>query len=456
VPFIPHTDEDVKAMLEAIGIEDIDGLFDEIAPELRAGELQGVPEGMSEMEVGRLMERRAATEGRPLCFVGAGSYAHHIPRAIWQLVTRGEFYSAYTPYQAEASQGTLQVTYEFQSMMAELTGMEVSNASLYDGGSALAEAALMAVRANRRAKSKRIAMPRAVHPHYRETTRGIVSNQNLESLEIGFDADTGTTTVDALNEAVGDEPIAAMVIPHPNFLGRLEDVDALTDRAHELGALVIAVTNPTSLALLRPPGEWGETGADIVVGEGQPLGIPMSAGGPYFGFLCTRKSMARQMPGRVVGKTVDADDRTGYVMTLRAREQDIRRSKATSNICTNQGLMVTAATIYMAIMGAEGLERVAGHCHANARALRDALAALDGVEAACDGPFFHEFVLRLDGRDAREVLGVLANEHDILGGLALDAYYPELGNALLVCSTEVHTDDDRAAFVDAFKQALGG
>lgn len=456
MPFIPHTDEDVREMLAAIGVDDIEGLFDEIDPALRSGELTGVPEGLSEMATARLLERRAASEGRPLCFLGAGAYPHHIPKAIWQIVTRGEFYSAYTPYQAEASQGTLQVTYEFQSMITELTGMEVSNASLYDGGSALAEAVLMAVRANRKAKSKRIAMPRAVHPHYRDATDAIVGGQGLESIPVDFDADSGLTSVEALERALGDETPAAVVISQPNFLGRLEDVDALTDRAHELGALVIAVVNPTALALLRPPGEWGANGADIVVGEGQPLGIPLSAGGPYAGFLCTRKPLARQMPGRVVGKTLDADGRTGYVMTLRAREQDIRRSKATSNICTNQGLLVIAATMYMALMGPEGMERVARHCHANARALREALTAFDGVEAACDGPFFHEFVLRLDGRKASDVLGTLANEHDILGGLALEPYYPELGNTLLVCATEVHTDEDRDAFVKAFGEALSG
>ena len=453
VPFIPHTDADVREMLERIGVEDIEGLFDEIAPELRAGELTGVPEGLSEMAVTRLMEARAADEGRPLCFLGAGAYAHHIPQAIWQLTTRGEFYSAYTPYQAEASQGTLQVTYEFQSMISELTGMEVSNASLYDGGSALAEAVLMAVRGNRKAKSKRVLVPRSVHPHYRAATHTIVRNQAIELVDVDLDGDSGLTPVEAIERAAGDDPIAAVVVPQPNFLGRLEDVDALTDKAHALGAQVIGVINPTSLALLTPPGEWGDAGADIVVGEGQPLGIPMSAGGPYFGILCTRRNLARQMPGRVVGRTYDTDGRVGYVMTLRAREQDIRRSKATSNICTNQGLMVTAATIYMALMGPEGLERVARHCHANARALRDALTALDGVEAACDGPFFHEFVLRIDGRPASEVLGDLA-DNGILGGLALEPYYPELGNALLVCATELHGEEEHNRFVEEMKRAL--
>jgi glycine dehydrogenase subunit 1 len=235
VPFIPHTETDVRSMLDAIGVDDIDGLFDEIAGGLRAGELEGVPEGLPEMAINRLMERRAAQEGRPMCFLGAGAYPHHIPQAIWQLTTRGEFYSAYTPYQAEASQGTLQVTYEFQSMMAELTGMEVSNASLYDGGSALAEAILMAVRGNRKAKSKRVIVPRSVHPHYRDATRTIVRNQGIELVEVDFDRSTGTTPLEQLDAVLGDDPVAAVVIPQPNFFGRLEDVDALTDRAHERG-----------------------------------------------------------------------------------------------------------------------------------------------------------------------------------------------------------------------------
>jgi len=452
VPFIPHTDADVREMLATIGVDDIDGLFDEIAPELRSGELAGVPEGLPEMEVTRLMEGRAAAEGRPLCFLGAGAYPHHIPQAIWQLTTRGEYYSAYTPYQAEASQGTLQVTYEFQSMISELTGMEVSNASLYDGASALAEALLMAVRGNRKAKSRRVLMPRSVHPHYRSVAHAIVHNQGLELVDVDFD-DGGTTPVEALEKAAGDEGVAAVVVPQPNFFGRLEDVAALTDKGHELGALVIGVINPTSLALLTPPGEWGSDGADIVVGEGQPLGIPMSAGGPYFGILCTRKALARQMPGRVVGRTYDTEGRPGYVMTLRAREQDIRRSKATSNICTNQGLMVTAATIYMALMGPEGIDRVAKHCHANARSLCAELTALDGVDTAFEGPFFHEFVLRLDGRSADEVLGHLAGA-DILGGLSLESYYPELGNTLLVCATELHGEEERGRFVEEMKRAL--
>jgi len=452
LPFIPHTDADVRAMLATIGVDDIEGLFDEIGSELRSGELTNVPAGLPEMSVDHLMERRAATEGRPLCFLGAGAYPHHIPQAIWQLTTRGEYYSAYTPYQAEASQGTLQVTYEFQSMIAELTDMAVANASLYDGASALAEAALMAVRGNRKAKSKRVLVPRSVHPHYRAVTQAIVRNQGLEIVPVEL-GDDGVTAAEAVDRAVGDERVAAVVVPQPNFFGRLEDVAALTDRAHAHGAFAIGVVNPTALGLLLPPGQWGDKGADIVVGEGQPLGIPMSAGGPYCGLLCTRRNLARQMPGRVVGRTYDTQGREGYVMTLRAREQDIRRSKATSNICTNQGLMVTAATIYMALLGAEGFERVAEHCHANARALHDALTAIDGVESVFGTPFFHEFVVRLDGADADAVLGRLAGE-DVLGGLALRRYYPELGNSLLVCATELHGEDERGQLVDGLQRAL--
>lgn len=453
MPFIPHTQDDVRAMLTAIGVDDVESLFDEIAPGLRSDPLEGVPSGMSEMEITGLMEARAASEGRPHTFIGAGAYPHHIPQAIWQLTTRGEYYSAYTPYQAEASQGTLQVTYEFQSMLAELMGMDIANASLYDGASALAEAVLMAVRANRRAKARRVLVPRTVHPHYREVAQAIVRNQGIELVELDFDAHTGVTPAEAIDAAAAGG-VAAVAVPQPNFFGRLEDVDALTRRAHELGALVIAVANPTALALLRPPGAWGEHGVDIAVGEGQPLGIPLSAGGPYLGLFCTRQALARQMPGRVVGRTYDVDGRSGYVMTLRAREQDIRRSKATSNICTNQGLLVTAAAMYMALMGAEGIERVARHCHANARALRDALSTFDGVEVAFNGPMFHEFVLRVDGgREVDAILGDLASEN-ILGGLAVAEHYPDLGNAVLVCATELHDAATREAFVEAFGRAL--
>ncbi len=442
MPFIPHTDDDVREMLAAVGVRHIDDLFDEIPEALRCGELSGLPEAVSEMEITHLMMNRAEHDARPLCFMGAGAYPHHIPAAVWQMATRGEFYSAYTPYQAEASQGTLQVIYEFQSMIATLTAMDVSNASLYDGASALAEAVLMAVRANRRCKSRRILMPRTVHPNYRKTVQAIVNTQHLELMEIPFSSQGGHTLPETLEE-YGD--CVALVIPQPNFFGILEDVDALTDWAHAQGALVIGVVNPVALGMLTPPGEWGEDGADIAVGEGQPLGIPLSSGGPYFGFMGTKDAYVRQMPGRLVGRTVDLDGKTGFALTLQAREQHIRRSKATSNICTNQGLMVTAATIHMALLGPEGLERVARACHHNTVALVDRLTHNLGVKQCFDRPFFHEAVLNLEGVPVADLLRALA-AHNVLGGYPLQPDYPELGNALLVCATEVHTEEDFAAY----------
>ncbi|WP_296897730.1 aminomethyl-transferring glycine dehydrogenase subunit GcvPA [Thiohalocapsa sp.] len=454
MPFIPHTESDVAEMLAVIGADSIDDLFDEIPRELRAKGLDGIPAGLSEMEVSRLMQSRARADGQPLCFIGAGAYEHHIPAAVWQITTRGEFYSAYTPYQAEASQGTLQVLYEFQSMMTALTGMDVSNASLYDGASALAEAVLMAVRANRKSKSKRVLMPRNLHPSYRRTCKGLVGNQGIELVEVDFERETGKTPVAALEAAAADGECAAVVLPQPNFFGALEDVDAVTDWAHQRNMLVIGVVNPVALALLTPPGDWGETGADIACGEGQPLGMPLASGGPYLGFLTCKQDFVRQLPGRIAGKTLDADGKVGYTLTLQAREQHIRRSKATSNICTNQGLLVTAATIHMAILGAEGLERVAAACHANTRRLTALLCEIPGVEPLFDGPVFHEQALRLPAPTA-DVLSALA-AHDILGGFDLGAEYPELDPALLVCATEMRTEEDMIIFRDKLANALRG
>ena len=451
MPFIPHTDDDVAAMLAAIGADTIDDLFDEIPADLRAKGLDGIPPGLTELEITRLMQARAREDGQPLCFIGAGAYDHHIPAAVWQITTRGEFYSAYTPYQAEASQGTLQVLYEFQSMMTALTGLDVSNASLYDGASALAEAVLMALRANRKSKSKRVLMPRAVHPSYRRTADSIVRNQCIELVEVGFDGNSGQTTIEQLEQAAGDD-FAALVIPQPNFFGVLEDVDALTDWAHARDALVIGVVNPVALALLSPPGDWGAAGADIACGEGQPLGMPLASGGPYLGFLCCKQAFVRQLPGRIAGKTLDADGKVGYTLTLQAREQHIRRSKATSNICTNQGLLVTAATIHMAILGAEGLERVAAACHANTRELTTKLTGIAGVEPLFEGAVFHEQALRLPAPSA-EVLRSLA-AHDVLGGFDLGSEYPELDPAILVCATELRTGDDMDAFASTLARVL--
>jgi glycine dehydrogenase subunit 1 len=451
MPFIPHTDDDVREMLAVIGVPSVEALFDEIPANLRVKSLAEVPEGLSELEVMQLMGERSRADGRAKCFIGAGAYEHHIPAAVWSTVTRGEFYSAYTPYQAEASQGTLQTIYEYQSMMASLTGMQVSNASLYDGATAVAEAALMAVRANRRSKSQRILLPRTLHPHYRSVAVATASNQGLKFEELPYDRATGQFGVGALGGFEAQDT-TALVIQQPNFFGVLEDVDALTDWAHAHGALVIAVVNPISLAVLKPPGQWGAKGADIVVGDGQPLGCPLSSGGPYFGFMTTRMEHVRQMPGRIVGGTVDLDGRPGFTLTLQAREQHIRRAKATSNICTNQGLLMMAGTVYLALMGAEGLERVATACMARTEQLTQSLCSIAGVRRAFSRPVFHEIVLTLD-RPVAAVLSALA-ERGIQGGLDLSEYYPELGNALLICATETKSQADIDAYARAMSEAL--
>ncbi len=449
MPFIPHTDDDVREMLGAIGAPSIDALFDEIPAQLRIKGLDGIPPGLSEMEIGRLMSERARRDGRPLSFIGAGAYEHHIPAAVWAITTRGEFYSAYTPYQAEASQGTLQLIYEYQTMIASLTGMEVSNASLYDGGSAVAEAALMAVRAHRKSRSLRILLPTTVHPNYRKVAITTAGNQGLRFEEVPYARGSGLIDPAALQRFEGED-ITALVIQQPNFFGRLEDVDALTDWAHARGIFVIAVVNPTSLALLKPPGEWGAKGADIVVGEGQPLGVPLSSGGPYFGFMTTRMEYVRSMPGRIVGRTVDLEGREGFTLTLQAREQHIRRGKATSNICTNQGLLMTAATIYMTLLGPVGLAGVAAVAEARTGELVAALTRLPGVRLAFEGPRFHEAVVTLD-RPVGPVLKQMEAD-GVLGGFDLAADYPELGPALLVCATETKTRDD----IERFAACLGG
>ncbi len=451
MPFIPHTDTDVKQMLDAIGAPSIEALFDEIPQNLRCGKLTGVPEGLSEMETSRLLRSRAAQDRMALNFIGAGAYEHHIPAAVWEITTRGEFYSAYTPYQAEASQGTLQLLYEFQSMMTELTGMDVSNASLYDGASALAEALLMAARANPKNDSGNMLMPKALHPFYADVSLSITHAQGLRQAVIPYDPKSGQTTVDALKRYEGVAP-TAVVIAQPNFFGVMEDVDALTDWAHAQGALVVAVVNPTSLAILKPPSQWGATGADIVCGEGQPLGVPLASGGPYFGFLTCKKEFVRQMPGRIIGATVDLEGKRGYTLTLQAREQHIRRAKATSNICTNQGLLVTAATIYMSLLGAEGLAKVASASMANTQALLEALGKVEGVQRVFSGPVFHEAVVKLS-RPVAETLEKLADA-GIVGGLDLSRHYPELGQSLLVCATETKTSADIQRYADTLRQVL--
>jgi glycine dehydrogenase subunit 1 len=447
MPFIPHTEKDTREMLAAIGAGSIEELFDEIPDELRIDHLQGVPEALSEMAISRLMRERARLDGTPSCFIGAGAYEHHIPTAVWDIATRGEYYSAYTPYQAEASQGTLQTIYEYQTMITELTGLDVSNASLYDGASALAEAALMAVRANRKVKTGLVLLAPGVNPVYEKVAQAITGGQGLTFEWLPQDAMTGNVAFDALPE--GNDPVA-VVMQQPSFPGTLEDVDRLTDWAHAEGGLAISIANPTSLALLKAPGHWGAEGADIACGEGQPLGVPLSSGGPYFGYMTCKQKHVRQMPGRIIGRTVDLDGNPGFTLTLQAREQHIRRSKATSNICTNQGLMVTAATIYMSLLGLDGIANVARVSHANTARLVEGLCAIDGIERLYEGPYFHEVALRLD-RPVAPVLEAVAAK-DILGGYDLTQYAGT--DAVLVCATETKSDADIDACIEAFREAL--
>lgn len=451
MPFIPHTNADEQEMLRTIGASNIKDLFDEIPFELRGPGLKDIPEGIGEMELMKEACSLADKNKDLTCFIGAGSYDHHIPAAVWDIASRGEYLTAYTPYQAEASQGSLQLIYEFQTMIAELTGMEVANASLYDGATALAEAILMAIRINRHSKTKKILVAGTLHPFYLQTIKTIITNQNIELISLPFDSNVGITNLRAL-EPYQNEDITGLVITQPNFFGCFETVDELSNWAYQNKTISIACVNPISLGLLKPPGKWGEQGVDIVCGEGQPLGSPMAYGGPYFGFFSTQLKHVRQMPGRIVGRTIDSDGKTGYTLTLQAREQHIRRGKATSNICTNQGLLVTAATIHMSLLGAEGLGQVAMSCHQNTRALVKLLTQIDGVDLAFDAPFFHEAVLTLN-RPAQDVLNALERQ-GIAGGYAIESHFPEIKNSILVCATEMRTQQDISDFAEKLKTIM--
>ena len=451
MPFVPHTLDDEKHMLDIIGVESIEDLFDEIPAELRAGTLKNTPDRISEKALLRIMSARARRDEVGLCFIGAGAYEHHIPSAVWDIVTRGEFMTAYTPYQAEASQGTLQLIYEFQSMITGLTAMDVANASVYDGASALAEAILMAVRANRGSKSKRVLVAGNLHPEYLTACENIIHNQNIEMVILPWQSDTGLVDHETLSSFEGED-FAALIIAYPNFFGSIEDTETLTNWAHAQKQLVVAAVNPMALGILTPPGEWGDSGADIVIGEGQPFGIPLASGGPYMGFMCCKKAIVRQIPGRIIGKTVDLDGKTGYALTLQAREQHIRRAKATSNICTNQGLLVTAATIYLSMMGEKGIRSIASHCHNNTAELLAGIEKIDGVERHFSAPVFHEVVLRLP-KAASEVLSSMLKD-DILGGYDMKNKDGALQNCLLVNVTETKTTEDIQMFLESLKKAV--
>ena len=444
MPYIPHNAEDTEAMLKALGLK-ADDLFQEIPTSLKSNDWAGLPDALDEVTLLYLAKKRATSHAL-LSFLGAGAYEHYVPPTVWSLCNRGEFYSAYTPYQAEASQGTLKMLYEYQTMMARLTALEVANTGLYDGASALAEALLMALRLQKNRQT--ILLPKALHPHYQEVLHTLVP---ADFKTVPFHAETGQMDEDSLVQAL-DDKIAALVLPLPNFFGVIENIHRLTNLAHAKGALLVALVNPLSLALFAPPGQWGEKGADIAVGDGQPLGLPLSAGGPYIGFMATKMTHVRQMPGRIVGRTKDMEGKDGFVLTLQAREQHIRRGKATSNICTNQGLMALANTIYLAYMGEQGLAEVAWRCHENSQRLLERVCNISGVQKAFASPFFHEVVLQFE-KPVQAVLKAM-QENAIVGGYPLDESFPELGQALLCCTTETKTQEDIEHFAVILEKAL--
>lgn len=446
--YIPHTPDDIYKMLATIGVGSIEQLFDEIPKALPKATINKVPPRLNEAGITRLMEQREPKKW--LSLIGAGAYEHHIPAAVWEIAARGEFYTAYTPYQAEASQGTLQLIYEYQTMMCELMAMDISNASLYDGASALAEAALMAVRL-KHGKERHILVPASVNPAYRQVLNSIIRQQQIAVDVLPFDILQGIVDLQTLKK-IETREIAALIIPQPNFFGCLEAVDALTDWAHANNILIIASVNPTAMALIKPPGQWGQKGADIACGDGQSLGIPLASGGPYFGFMCCKKEYVRQLPGRIVGRTVDTKGQEGFTLTLQAREQHIRRSKATSNICTNQGLAVTASTIYLSLLGAKGLQEVALASHTKACYLLSRLSALKGVSPLFSSPIFHEFGVRLEN-PVKIIIKEMAKQ-SIQAGYALENDYSELSDCLLICVTETKTEEDLIAYEQVFKDIV--
>ncbi len=434
--YIPNTEADCQAMLQAMGLTSIEDLLTGIPQELRFARPLHIPKALSEQEMLRHMrilgDRNANVEDYA-AFLGAGAYHHFIPSIVGVLTSRGEFMTAYTPYQPEMAQGTLQAIYEYQTLICQLTELEVANASLYDGASGLAEAVLMARRITRR---EEVLISEAVHPEYRTVLRTYLQNLGGRVHEVAVD-DTGRTPLRRVQEGLS-RLTACVVVQSPNFFGVVEDLTGFADTAHAQGALFVqAVAEPVSLGLLRTPGAWG---ADIALGEGHAFGNTLSYGGPYLGFFATREQYVRQMPGRLAGETVDTEGRRGYVLTLSTREQHIRREKATSNICTNEGLCALAATIYLCTLGKVGLRQLATLNLQRATYARQQLAAIPGCRLAFSAPTFNEFVLETP-RPAREVIGRLV-EQRLIPGVDLGRFYPERSHALLICVTEMNSRDD--------------
>jgi glycine dehydrogenase subunit 1 len=441
--YIPNSPGERAEMLEQLGAASIENLFESIPEDLRLRQHLNVPAAMSEIELLKAFDEMGARNqaaGR-VSFLGGGAYSHYVPTIVDHLISRSEFFTAYTPYQPEISQGTLQSIFEFQTLVCQLTGMDIANASMYDGSTAMAEAVLMAERVTKRAK---VVASAAIHPQYLEVAHTYVQHAGIELQHAQFDPDSGQTVVDSV-----DDQTAAIVVQSPNFFGCVEDVAALAEKAHAQGALlVVAITEAMSLGLLRSP---GASGADIVVAEGQSFGVPLSFGGPYVGLFATRDKYARQIPGRLVGEAYDKQGRRGFVLTLATREQHIRREKATSNICTNEGLIALASTIYLETMGRRGVQEAARQCAQKAHYAAREIAKVAGFSLPFSGPFFNEFVVRAPVA-ASPLLDKLAREQGIDGGIALSRFDSNRANDFLVCVTETNT----RAQIDALVAGLKG
>jgi glycine dehydrogenase subunit 1 len=442
--YIPNSPDERAEMLRQLGAASIDNLFDSIPETLRLRDHLSVPAALSEIELLKKFDEMGVLNqaaGR-VSFLGGGAYSHYIPTVVDHLISRSEFFTAYTPYQPEISQGTLQAIFEFQTLVCQLTGMDIANASMYDGSTAMAEAVLMAERVTRRSK---VIASAAVHPQYLEVAHTYVQHAGIELQHAAFDSISGQTPITAFDSI--DDQTAAIVVQSPNFFGSIEDLEALSEKAHASGALlIVAVTEAMSLGLLRSP---GGSGADIVVAEGQSFGVPLSFGGPYVGLFATRDKYARQIPGRLVGEAFDKNGRRGFVLTLATREQHIRREKATSNICTNEGLIALAATVYLATMGRRGVQEAASQCAQKAHYAARAITSLRGFSLPYSAPFFNEFVVQ-GPIAASPLLDRMAREKGIDGGIALSRFDSNRPNDFLVCVTEMNT----RAQIDALVEGL--
>lgn len=449
LPYIPHTDDDIKKMCEAIGVASVEELLTPIPKGLRTDGPLNIPEGLSEQEtLSRLKHLSEKNSTAKANFLGAGSYSHYSPSVVDHLLLRSEFFTSYTPYQPELSQGTLQAIFEYQTLICQLTGMEISNSSLYDGASAAAEAVLMARRLTRKGK---VVVSSALHPEYRETIKTYMLGFEEEPSELAYCTETGTTIADSIDDII-DSDTACLVVQHPNFFGSIEDIKTLAERVHAKGALLIVVTaEALSLALLKPPGELG---ADIAVGEAQSFGNPMSFGGPYIGYMATREKNIRQLPGRIIGETKDTNGKRSFCLTFATREQHIRREKATSNICTNQGLSALASAIYLNSLGKDGLMELARLNLSKAEYLKAGLCNIDGITATFTAPTFNEFSITVDG-DTNKFLKALLKKN-IVAGLALKRFYPSLKGEILIAATEMNSKETLDDFIAHASDIMGG